>query len=165
MDAHPITLRTIMKNLLLYAIITGLQINLQKSEFMPIAVPRHLHSSIARLIDRQQGTFPMKHLGLPFSIKKSRLAGRQNNYLSLAGRKLLINSIVNALPLHFMQAFLLPQWLLKHIERTKRAFFGKRNGSARGGHCLVNWKKICLPKKHRGLGNTDMQTQNIALSL
>jgi hypothetical protein len=70
MDAHPTTLTTIMETLHLYASIVSLQINSQKSEFIPIAVPRDLHNTIARLLDCQHSSFPMKYLGLPLSIKK-----------------------------------------------------------------------------------------------
>jgi hypothetical protein len=60
-----------------------------------------------------------------------------------------------------MQAFLLPQWLIKHIERTKRAFFWRGKKKCLGGHCLVNWNKIntgiqhehnCFPKVIAKLG-------------
>jgi hypothetical protein len=158
---------------------TGLTINLQKSEFVPIAIPRDVHSTITRLLGCTQGTFPMRYLGLPLSIKRpnkadylpvlqkiqARLAGGQNTTLSLAGRKVLVNSVINALPLHYMQVFLLPQWLIKHIERTKRAFFWKGKGKCIGGHCLVNWTRVCLPIEHGGMGIRDLKIQNISLLL
>jgi hypothetical protein len=145
---------------------------------VPIAVPGYLHQTIANTLDCAQGTFPIKYLRLPLSSKKpneedflpilikvqSRLARRQNNQLSLAGRKVIINSVLNALPLHFMQAFLLPQWLIKHLERVKRAFFWKGRTNVREDN-LVNWKAICLPKKHVGIAIRDLKTQNISLLL
>jgi uncharacterized LabA/DUF88 family protein len=96
---------------------------------------------------------------------QARLAGGQNTTLSLAGRKVLVNSVINALPLHYMQVFLLPQWLIKHIERTKRAFFWKGKGKCIGGHCLVNWTRVCLPIEHGGMGIRDLKIQNISLLL
>jgi hypothetical protein len=46
MDAHPHTLTSTMEVLKTYAQITRLQINLHKSEFIPITVPWELHSTI-----------------------------------------------------------------------------------------------------------------------
>jgi hypothetical protein len=64
-----------------------------------------------------------------------------------------------------MQAFLLPKWLLKHIERSKSIFFWKGKATCAGGSCLVNWETIYLPKIHGGLGIQNLETQNIALLL
>jgi zinc-binding in reverse transcriptase len=37
------------------------------------------------------------------------------------------------------------------------------NGQCSGGHCLITWKKVCLPKKHDDLGITDLHTLNHSL--
>lgn len=96
---------------------------------------------------------------------QDRLAGWKGRVLSLGGRAILINSIVNALPLHYMQAFLLPSWLLSHIDSIKRRFFWRGHASFSGGHCLVPWERICIPKVHGGLGILNLQNQNLALLL
>jgi hypothetical protein len=44
-------------------------------------------------------------------------------------------------------------------------YFWRGRGQYSRGHCLVNWKKVCLPKKHGGSGITDLRTQNLALLL
>jgi hypothetical protein len=134
----------------------GLNINLSKSDFIPIAVPQHI-TTITSILNYILEKWPIKYLGLPLTIKKptmsnflplihkvqDRLAGWKSNYLSLAGEKNLINSTLNALPIHYMQAFKLPGWLLQQIERIKMRFLWREHNTFRGGHALVNWMGIC----------------------
>jgi hypothetical protein len=70
MDAHPKTMRYTMQILKSYTQMTGLQINMQKSEFMPITVPHNLHSTIARILECPEGNFSFKYLELSMSLKR-----------------------------------------------------------------------------------------------
>jgi Reverse transcriptase (RNA-dependent DNA polymerase) len=105
MDAHPRTLQSTMTVLNSYAALTGLQINIAKSEFIPIAVPPTLHETIGRILGCPKGKFPLKYLGLPLSNKRlrkedympvlktiqDRLAGGiMHTYRSLGAKLLLI---------------------------------------------------------------------------
>jgi hypothetical protein len=121
----------------------------------------------------------IKYLGLPLSVKKptkldylpllqkvqGRFRGSIDKWLSKGGRLTLINVTINALPLHYMQAFKLPAWLIKHIERVKMRFLWKWEDRAANGHYLVRWKKVCLLKINGGLGVLDLWTRNFALLL
>jgi hypothetical protein len=55
----------------------------------------------------------------------------------MVGRKVLVNSVINALPLNLMQAFVLLKWVIKHLERLEQAFFWKEKDKYLGGQCLV----------------------------
>jgi hypothetical protein len=68
----------------------------------------------------------------------TRLSGGQTNHLSMTERKVLVNSVINTLPLDFMQAFMVPKRVIKHLERLKQIFFWKEKEKCLGGHCLVN---------------------------
>ncbi|KAJ3701347.1 hypothetical protein LUZ61_005052 [Rhynchospora tenuis] len=85
--------------------------------------------------------------------------------LSSVGRLILVKSVLSALTLHYMQVFNLPTWLITHLDGIRRRFFWKGNDKCLGGHCLVNWKKCCLPKRSGGLGILDLSVQNQALLL
>jgi hypothetical protein len=66
--------------------------------------------------------------------------------------------------LHYMQAFLLLAWVIKDLTRINRKFlWGGLNSNFSGGHCLLPWKQVTLPKRFGGLGIRDLQLQNEAL--
>lgn len=62
-----------------------------------------------------------------------------------------------------MQAFWLPIWVIKQLERLARSFLWKGQQDCLGGHCLVNWPTVCLPKINEGLGIPNLQLRNISL--
>jgi hypothetical protein len=70
-----------------------------------------------------------------------------------------MNSIINALLLHYMQTFILPSWVLTAIQKSIKRYLW------RGGQCLVSRQTVTLPKKFGGLGIIDLRLQNIALIL
>jgi hypothetical protein len=128
----------------------------------------------------QQLTTLIQYLGLPLTIRKpprtaflplisnvqGRCQGFANNHLSVVGRVVLTNSILNALPLHYMQAFLLPKGVTKTIQSiTRRYLWQGTEPSFSGGHCLVAWRTMTLPKENGGLNIIDIRLQNKCLLL
>jgi hypothetical protein len=85
--------------------------------------------------------------------------------LSISARTILLDSILNALPIYYMQVFHLPQGTLDRIITYTRQFLWKGNKSFSGGHCLVTWQALTLPKKRGGIGILDLKIQNDALLL
>jgi hypothetical protein len=49
------------------------------------------------------------------------------------------------------------------IEKILRGFLWKGRRDAHGGHCLVAWDLVCMPKELGGLGIINLQKMNIAL--
>jgi zinc-binding in reverse transcriptase len=70
------------------------------------------------------------------------------------------------MPTYYMQAFILPTWVVQNLQKITRRFLW-RGSSANysGDHCLVQWAKVTLPKSRGGLGVTDLKLHNIALAL
>jgi len=81
----------------------------------------------------------------------TKLAGWKANCLSKAGRAVLIQSHLEALPAHTMQCFQLPTTISNNIDRVSREFFWKKFNSEKGLP-LVAWDKVCRPKNNGGLG-------------
>jgi hypothetical protein len=158
--------------------ILGLKTNLIKSGYIPITTPQDISVIIEPLMQCPQLSLPTTYLRLPLTIKKppkeaylpliscvqhryDEWAGKQ---LFPAGRLILTKSVLNAMPLHYMQAFLLPAWVTKIITQITRRFLWKGTADKfSGGNCLVPWKQVTLPKQFGGLGITDLQLQNWAL--
>jgi hypothetical protein len=84
--------------------------------------------------------------------------------LSIAGRAVILNSILNALPMYYMQEFRLPQGVIDRIITLTRRFFWRGSQSFSDGHCLTTWGALTLPRKG-GLGILDLRAQNDALLL
>lgn len=89
----------------------------------------------------------------------TRLEGWKTKYLSLAGRKVLAQSILSAILLYFMQSTLLSKGICDSIEKLIRKFIW--GGKDRNCH-LVNWKTILLPKERGGLGLRNLYHMNLA---
>jgi Reverse transcriptase (RNA-dependent DNA polymerase) len=70
MPAHATNVKMIMGTFDTFARASGLQINLNKSGFLPIAIPQNLIPTLASLIKCGQLSTPIQYLGLPLTVKK-----------------------------------------------------------------------------------------------
>jgi hypothetical protein len=79
----------------------------------------------------------------------------------------LVKSVLTAQPIYLLTVFLAQKWLLKRIDKIRRNFLWKGEilDSCSGGHCLINWATICLPKNKGGLGILDLERFARALRL
>ncbi|GMJ03912.1 hypothetical protein HRI_004060400 [Hibiscus trionum] len=135
-----------------------------------------LRSNIASLLGYQVVDCFEKYLGVPVINRrtkcsdydfildkiKSRLSGWAARTLSLAGRITLAKSVIQAIPVYFMQATLLPKTVCLTIEKLIRQFIWGSNASV-SKLSLVNWDSLCQPLKHGGLGLRRIHDFNIAL--
>lgn len=82
---------------------------------------------------------------------KARLEGWKARYLSLAGRQVLAQSVLNSIPYYTMQTARLPLGLCDNIDKRIRQFIW--GGTTKERSCnLVNWSTVTQPKKNGGLG-------------
>jgi len=95
------------------------------------------------------------------SHARTKLAGWKANTLSKAGRTVLIQSTLEALPAHTMQCFKLPATTATQLDNINREFFWKTNSLTKGLP-LVAWTKICMPKNKGGLGLRRVSDTNLA---
>ncbi len=115
---------------------SGLHINLGKSEIVPVGTVHGIHD-LARVIGGRITMLPMKYLGLPLRAQykskeiiwnpilekmERRLAGWKRLYLSKGGRLTLIKSTLSSLPTYFLLLFLIPLSVAKRIEKIQRNF-------------------------------------------
>jgi len=84
-------------------------------------------------------------------------------HLSWRGRLILVNSVLTSLPLYYMSFFFVPQWVIYHIDRLRRAFFWNGDRSVAVGQCLISWEVLCTPCSVHGLGKCQLRDFNIFL--
>ncbi|WVZ79231.1 hypothetical protein U9M48_026835 [Paspalum notatum var. saurae] len=121
--------------------------------------------------------FPCRYLGLPLSVKKlpkaeyydiidkiaDRLPGWKAAMLHPAGRVTLVRSVLSAIPIYQLMALELPKWVIKAINKLRRAFLWKGRKAINGGHWLVAWDRVQRPLDLGGLGILDLETMGWAL--
>lgn len=71
-----------------------------------------------------------------------RLNNWGNNYISLGGRIVLLNSVLNAIPIFFLAFLKMPVKMRRKIERIQREFIW---GGVGGGRKInwVRWSLVC----------------------
>jgi hypothetical protein len=85
-------------------------------------------------------------------------------YVSLGGRIVLLNSVLNSIPIFYLSFMKLPAVVLKKIIRIQREFLW---GGVRGGRKInwVSWKEVCKPRGQGGLGVKDVGKVNLSLHI
>lgn len=159
-----------------YATASGQIINLDKSTmvFSPNITPEAGHAITSILPFQVIERFD-RYLGLPTQIGRtkvevfnflkdrlwSRVHGWSEKHLSMAGREVLIKSVLQAIPTYVMSCFKLPQSILAEVEKIIRRFWWGSKKSR--GIPWISWKQLCRPKSAGGMGFRDMETFNLAL--
>ncbi|KAJ4751955.1 RNA-directed DNA polymerase (reverse transcriptase)-related family protein [Rhynchospora pubera] len=87
----------------------------------------------------------------------------KRQFLSQAGKVVLIKSVIEPLLLYTMSTTALPAATIRAIEGKLRAFFWDKGGASRVP--LVAWKLITRPKDHGGLGLKDLTSFNRSLHM
>lgn len=82
---------------------------------------------------------------------QGRLSGWKSHLLSFAGRVVLTQLVLSAIPVYVMQGTMLPTKTLEAIDRVSRNFVWRSSVEKRKLH-TVSWAKITRPKKEGGLG-------------
>lgn len=141
--------------------LSGININLDKTEFFPINLPRTEAQLLASVFGCKIGTFPFKYLGLPLHYKKlmnkdwdyilkkwdNKLQSWHSNLISIGGRKTLINAALSSVSLYALSIFPLPKGILHQLDKKRRKFLWQGNGNNRKGYALIAWEKICTLKE------------------
>jgi hypothetical protein len=123
-----------------------------------------------------RGSLPLKYLGLPVGANPRRMATWEpmvekirrklnswgNKHISFGGRLVLINSVLNSIPIFYLPLMKMFVQVRKKVVRIQWDFlWGGVNG--RKKLSWVKWKVVCKDKKKGGLGVRDLEVVNLSL--
>ena len=174
-DANIDQLLILRMMLIWFEAVSGLKVNLGKSELVAVGAIHNFDLLVAILGCKQESLL-MKYLGLPLGAKykdktiwnpilkkmERKLASWKKLYLSKGGRVTLIKSTLSNLPTYFLSLFPIPASVTNRIARLKRDFLWGGLGDEPKFH-LVNWSTVCTPLSSGGLGIRNLKTFNAAL--
>jgi hypothetical protein len=128
-----IAVRTILR---IFEDVSGLYSNMDKCVATPI---NYTPEDLQRITDRLAcsiGAFPCKYLGIPLSTRRLRRSEEQfiinaiaaqillwkGHLLNAAGRAVLVQATLSAIPVHLSIAVCLSSWAIEWIDKLRRAF-------------------------------------------
>jgi hypothetical protein len=142
---------------------SGLKINFWKSCLLGVNVDNEFLLMASDFLHCRIGLLPSTYLGLPVGANprlcstwkpmldafNSRLGSWGNKYISLGGRIVLINAVLNALPIFYLSYLRMPTKVWREVVKIQRRFFWS-GLSNKNRMCWVKWEEICKPKKEGG---------------
>ena len=155
---------------------SGLKVNFLKSCLVGLNVPRDFMEMACEFLGCSEGTLPFKYLGLPIGANHrsamcwepllehmtKRLNSWGNKFLSFGGRIVLLNSVLNAIPIFYLSFLKMSVKVLMRLVRIQREFLWGSVGGERKIN-WVKWSKVCQPKDKGGLGIRDIRLVNLSL--
>ncbi|RVX04946.1 putative ribonuclease H protein [Vitis vinifera] len=154
---------------------SGLRINLNKSEILPVGSVENAELLAAEL-GCKVGSLPSTYLGLPLgashkSVKvwdgveermRKKLALWKRQFISKGGRITLIRSTLASMPTYLMSLLCMPRVVKLRLEKIQRDFLWGGGALEKRPH-LVKWAVVCTHKKMGGLGIRNLSILNRAL--
>ncbi|GJX74023.1 RNA-directed DNA polymerase, eukaryota, reverse transcriptase zinc-binding domain protein [Tanacetum coccineum] len=158
--------------------VSGLKINIHKSNVFGVGVSSSEIVSMAACTGCEAGSLLFTYLGLSIGSNmrrivnwqvlidrfKARLSGWKANLLSIGGRLTLIKSVLGSLGIYYLSIFKAPETVVKSLESLRAAFFwGSHENSKK--LVWVKWSNILASLDKGGLGVGSLNAFNKALLL
>ncbi|GAU22757.1 hypothetical protein TSUD_129690 [Trifolium subterraneum] len=167
------TLKAILRS---FELASGLKVNFAKSSIIGVNVSNDLLGVAERFLHCRVGSLPFMYLGLLVGAnpRKERtwkplldnLTKRPSDwhfwFVSLGGRVILLNSVLNSIPICYLSFMKMPVKIWKQIVKLQRKFLW-------GGTIMerkipwVSWANVCKPKVDGGLGIRELRAVNLSL--
>ena len=127
------TLKALLRR---FEMVSGLKVNFFKSCLIGVNVPSEFMDIASSFLNCTRGSLPFKYLGLPVRENPKRqtiweplleqlskkLNSWGNRFISLGGRVVPLNSVLNSIPIFYLSFMKLPVLVWKKIVRIQREF-------------------------------------------
>ena len=145
--------------------LSGMKINLHKSDLLTINVEEEESKTFAQIFCCKLGSFPIKYLGVPLHYDKLRredlqpiidriiknISGWLGRYLTYRGKLILLCACIVSIPAYLMAMIKFPKWAINAINSQMAHFFWG-NIDDQHKHHLANWGLVTRKKEFGGLG-------------
>ncbi|XP_058733674.1 uncharacterized protein LOC131605319 [Vicia villosa] len=152
-----------------FELMAGLKINFSKINIYGINLSDTTLQILSTFMSCEIGVSPFKFLGVMVGdsprkvamwkdvIKyiRRRLDKWRGIFLSIGERVVLINSILNAIPLYSLSFYRAPKKVMKEIKSIQRRILWRGVEGGRG-ISWVSWRNVCKPKEDGGVGIRDV---------
>ncbi|GJT05680.1 RNA-directed DNA polymerase, eukaryota, reverse transcriptase zinc-binding domain protein [Tanacetum coccineum] len=159
-----------------FFLISGLKINVHKSNVLGVGVTDEEVSHMANIIGCGVAKFPLKYLGVLVWCNMARctnwnaiiqkfsytLSSWKARLLSVGGRLSLIKSVLGNLPTFYMSIYMMPVSIRKKLESLRNNFFIGADLDDKK-MTWVKWNRCLASKKESGLGIGSIFGLNIGL--
>lgn len=160
----------------IYARGSGQEINMSKSSiFFGLKTTKRTKKKIEKTLNIQCKEGFGKYLGLQVDFGHSkkvifeevrdkietRMAGWAEQFLSQAGKEVIVKAVAMALLNYVMSCFKLPRGVCRDIEKAIRNYWWRGNEQQNCVH-WISWEQLMKQKRSGGLGFKDIQCFNLA---
>ncbi|XP_058783674.1 uncharacterized protein LOC131658394 [Vicia villosa] len=159
-----------------FELMAGLKINFSKSNIYGINLSDANLQMSYSFMSCGIGDLPFKFLGVKVGDSPRKLATWKDvikdtrrrldkwrgGFLSIGGRVVLINSVLNAIPLYSLSFYQAPKKVIKEIRSIQISFLWKGVEGGRGIN-WVSWHNVCKLREEGGLGIRDVDCMNVSL--
>jgi hypothetical protein len=137
------TLKAILRG---FEMVSGLKVNFWKSNLMGVNVSHDFLTLASVFLNCRVSSIPFKYLGLPIGVNprrastwepllvslRKRLGAWGNKYISLGGRIVLLNAVLNAIPIFYLSYLKMPVLVWKSSVEYNETFYGEVCGGGKG---------------------------------
>ncbi|XP_071718074.1 uncharacterized protein [Rutidosis leptorrhynchoides] len=169
-------LSRILLILKVFHLVSGLQVNVNKSHVFGVGVVSHDVEVYAVAAGARVGSFPTNYLGVPIGANmnrisswdslvakfSSKLASWKASLISSGGRLTLVKSVMGSLGIYLMSLFKCPEKILRKLESIRARFFWGGSDTVKKMP-WVKWDKILASFDQGGLNIGSLKAFNIAL--
>ncbi|KAF7825904.1 reverse transcriptase [Senna tora] len=156
---------------------SGQKLNTSKSGVIfEKSTPQAIRANICAILSIQEWDSPGKYLGIPSLWGRSKsnilswikekvvnkISGWKENFLSNAGKEVLIKFVIQAIPSYAMSILRFPKSFCQSISSLVANFWWSNSGKDKGIHWM-KWDKLSCNKKMGGLGFKNLYCQKTAL--
>ena len=167
------TLKALLRG---FEMVSGLKVNFHKSCLMGVNISANYLEMASTFLNCRVGSVPFMYLWLSVGENPNKMSTWEpvleristklnswgNKYISLGGRIVLLNSVLNSIPIFYLSFLKMPAKVIKKVEGIQRRFLW---GGVGGPKKIwwVKWRKVCQPKSQEGLGVRDIKLVNLSL--